>query len=532
MNATDRIRDRRDGATLRVHRALTCLSCLVLAAAFASACAEGESSGGADTAMSVDVGADEGGETDVTTTDTGTNDTGSSCLPSACTIGTAVCGGPGAIIRCVDDGTGCGVLGSPESCAETETCDAGECVETNTCDDADNDMYGDGCDAGPDCDDTRDDVNPGMDEVCGDDVDNDCANGVDDGCPDPCADQPCVIGTRECDGADQLKECVADADGCGRWDTPVTCTGGTCVSGECQGCMDGDGDGRGLNCPLGVDCHDGRADIYDGAPELCDGDDNDCDDQIDEDFPTKGDPCTDGMGECERSGRMVCAADKMSVVCDATAGQPSNELCGDALDSDCDGDPDNGFEAIGTSCTEGSGECTSTGMWVCDTDNPRQIECDAPPPQGEPEICDGMDQNCDGVPDDGNVCSTCTDDSQEDDDRSINGNDLTSARTYEDMMLCGTDYDWFFLGTWSSGFSASLEIVHPTGTNGAGDSWADLNLDIWCDSTYCQGVIGTQTTVTFTGDSCCGTGNNVAVRVYPKSDVSPPSGTPYTMIRH
>ena len=35
-----------------------------------------------------------------------------------------------------------------------------------------------------DCDDARGDVNPDAAEICTDEVDNDCANGIDDGCPE------------------------------------------------------------------------------------------------------------------------------------------------------------------------------------------------------------------------------------------------------------------------------------------------------------------------------------------------------------
>jgi hypothetical protein len=64
--------------------------------------------------------------------------------------------------------------------------------------------------------------------------------------------------------------------------------------------------------------------------------DNDCDGSIDEDFTTLGDPCSVGMGECASSGTYICSFDGSDVACDATAGIPSVELCDD-LDNDCDG---------------------------------------------------------------------------------------------------------------------------------------------------------------------------------------------------
>ncbi|MCY1013549.1 hypothetical protein OV079_50085 [Nannocystis pusilla] len=73
------------------------------------------------------------------------------------------------------------------------------------------------------------------------------------------------------------------------------------------------------------------------GPELCDGLDNDCDGDIDEDFAV-GDPCEVGVGECVAEGSLVCD-DFGDVVCDAVPGAPAPELC-DGLDNDCDGEVD------------------------------------------------------------------------------------------------------------------------------------------------------------------------------------------------
>lgn len=73
--------------------------------------------------------------------------------------------------------------------------------------------------------------------------------------------------------------------------------------------------------------------------EWCDGLDNDCDGQIDEGFKV-GNGCRVGVGACQRKGKIVCADDKQSSVCDAIPGEPGIETCDDNKDNDCDGLPD------------------------------------------------------------------------------------------------------------------------------------------------------------------------------------------------
>ena len=75
------------------------------------------------------------------------------------------------------------------------------------------------------------------------------------------------------------------------------------------------------------------------GPELCDGLDNDCDGDVDEDFAV-GDPCEVGVGECVVEGALACD-DFGDVVCDGLPGPPAFELC-DGLDNDCDGAVDIG----------------------------------------------------------------------------------------------------------------------------------------------------------------------------------------------
>ena len=109
--------------------------------------------------------------------------------------------------------------------------------------------------------------------------------------------------------------------------------------------------------------------------EKCNDDDDDCDGLADEDFPAKGQACADGgLGVCRGFGTYVCSADGAGTECqiNSPGGTPSAEVC-NGLDDDCDGSVD-----------EGCGGCL------------------------DHEICaNGLDDNCNALVDDG--CTSCID---------------------------------------------------------------------------------------------------------------------------
>ena len=167
-----------------------------------------------------------------------------------------------------------------------------------------------------------------------------------------------------------------------------------------------------VECGLG-ECHNKVEACKDGKPvtcvpkdnataEICDGKDNNCNGQIDENLGV-GDSCSAGVGECKRDGKKICG-DNGSVICNATPGAPQTEVC-DGKDNNCDGKIDEGFD-LGKSCSAGVGECKRDGKTVCDGSG--KSKCDAVPGEPKTEICDGKDNNCNGKIDENlGVGDTC-----------------------------------------------------------------------------------------------------------------------------
>lgn len=78
---------------------------------------------------------------------------------------------------------------------------------------------------------------------------------------------------------------------------------------------------------------------------------------------------------------------------------PSDELC-DQLDNDCDAAIDEDFANLGNSCSSGTGICLRLGHFTCTADG-TNTQCDAVPGPSDPEVCDGVDNDCDGAIDEG-----------------------------------------------------------------------------------------------------------------------------------
>lgn len=229
-------------------------------------------------------------------------------------------------------------------------------------------------------------------------------------------------------------------------DTQPDTSPGTCLVGTKRPCYTGDPTTR----STGV-CKDGEqictkqkvwgpctGDIK-PSKEVCDNRDNNCDGTVDEGFSNLRNSCTVGKGECTAVGKIQCNQTGTAVECSARAKPPIPELC-DGKDNDCDGKIDENFTQLGAACSFGKGACKTTGQWVCDS-NKKNVICNAAPPtKPQKEVCDGQDNDCDGI----------IDNAQTGDSRTLTRSCYTGPAGTQGKGLCRAGTQTCQQGQWPS----------------------------------------------------------------------------------
>ena len=269
---------------------------------------------------------------------------------------------------------------------------------------------------GDDCDDSSAAVNPGAVELCNA-MDDDCDGLVDQGF-DTDGDGFRDGANPSCVSAWSVTDCD-DGDGTVFPGAVEACNG---VDDNCDGALagdetDGDGDGY-VECAapshlpgFGGDCDDTDAGVRPGATELCNAVDDDCDGSVDEGFDTDGDGFFGGTTGCENTYLLNADCDDG----DAAINPGAAELC-DGVDQDCDGGVDEDFDLDGDGVTTCGGDGDPSTL--------RDNDCDDANPNVRPglsEICgNGIDDDCDGLADvdqdgDGDGVTTCDGDCDDED---------------------------------------------------------------------------------------------------------------------
>jgi hypothetical protein len=217
----------------------------------------------------------------------------------------------------------------------------------------------------------------------------------------------CKAGTRSCSQEGVFGICINEV-----LSQPEVCNG---IDDNCNGVVDEGDPGGGGGCNTGMPgvCVSGTIHCQNGAlvcvsnqqpsAEVCNGIDDNCNGVIDEGNPGGGGACNTGkLGVCAagtvncQNGALVCTQNQ----------QPSTEVC-NGLDDNCNGVVDEGNPGGGVACNTGMIGVCAAGTTSCQNG---AIVC-TQNQQPSTEVCNGLDDNCNGVVDEGDpgggsVCNT------------------------------------------------------------------------------------------------------------------------------